>query len=91
MITPKARMTKTEFDQAIEAIRQGHITPREDRVITAATLMMREMCSVPDDFEPTRTQIVEFIDSLDPPYREVLKRVADDIPEEERTVALTSN
>jgi hypothetical protein len=80
------RMTKHGFDQAIEAIRQGYITPHEDRVIKAATLMMRELCSVPDDFEPTHTQIIEFIDSLDPPYREILKRVADDVPEEEHTL-----
>jgi hypothetical protein len=79
-------MTSEEFDPAIEAIRQGHITPRERRVVAAAKFMMREMCSVPDDFEPTRTQIIEFIDSLDPPYREILKRVADDVPEEEHTL-----
>jgi len=79
-------MTNDEFDQAIEAIRQGHITPREVRVITAATLMMKELCSVPDNFEPTHTQIIDFIESLDPPYREILKRVADDVPEEQHTL-----
>src|SRR5262245_3014337 len=26
-------MTNAEFDQAIEAIRQGHITPRERRIV----------------------------------------------------------
>src|SRR5262249_49721562 len=60
-------MTNEEFDQAIEAIRQGHITPRERRVIAAATLMMRELCSVPDNIQPTHTQIIELIDSLDEP------------------------
>jgi hypothetical protein len=79
-------MTKAEFDQAIEAIRQGHITRRERRIIAAATFMMREMCSVPDNFEPTHTQLMEFIDSLDPPYREILKEVAEDIKEEKHTL-----
>jgi hypothetical protein len=37
-------MTKAEFDQAIEAIRQGHITRRERRIIAAATFMMRAVC-----------------------------------------------
>jgi hypothetical protein len=78
-------MTNDEFDQAIEAIRQGHITAREDRVITAATFMIRELCSVPDDFEPTHAQIIEFIDSLDKRFRGILKRAADDVPEEKHT------
>jgi hypothetical protein len=47
-----AEMTNDEFDQVVEAIRQGQITLRERRVIAAATFMMRELCSVPDDFEP---------------------------------------
>jgi hypothetical protein len=54
-----AKMTNDEFDQAIEAIRQGQITPRERRVIAAAVFMIRELCSVPANWEPTNIQIVE--------------------------------
>jgi hypothetical protein len=79
-------MTNEEFDQAIEAIRQGQITPREARVITAAKCVMRELCSVPDDLEPTHSQIIEFIDSLDKPFRRLLKRVADDLKVEKHTL-----
>ena len=79
-------MTNDEFEQAIAAIRQGQITLRERRVIAAATFMMRELCSVPDDFEPTHAQILEFIDSLDKPFRKLLKRAADDLKEERHTL-----
>jgi hypothetical protein len=79
-------MTNEEFDQAVEAIRQGQITPREGRVLEAAKYMMRELCSVPDDFEPTYAQIIQFIDSLDKPFRGILKRVAEDIKEEKQTL-----
>jgi hypothetical protein len=79
-------MTNDEFEQAIKAIRQGHVTPCERRVVTAAVFMMRELCSVPDDFEPTPRQIIEFIDSLDKPFRKLLKRVAEDVQEEKRTL-----
>jgi hypothetical protein len=77
-------MTNEEFDQAVEAIRQGQITPREGRVLAAAKYMMRELCSVPDDFEPTYAQIIQFIDSLNKPFRGILKRVAD--KEEKQTL-----
>ena len=79
-------MANEEFEQAIEAIRQGQITPLERRVIAAATLMMRELCSVPDDFEPTHAQIIEFIDSLDKPFRRILKQAADDVKVERHAV-----
>jgi hypothetical protein len=79
-------MANEEFEQAIEAIRQGQITPLERRVIAAATLMMRELCSVPDDFEPTHAQIIEFIDSLDKPFRRILKQAADDVRVERHAV-----
>ena len=79
-------MTNAEFDQAIEAIRQGHIMSRERQVIAAATFMMRELCSVPDDFKPTVAQIIEFIDSLDKPFRRILKHAADDVKVERQTV-----
>jgi hypothetical protein len=71
----RLRMTKDEFDQAIEAIRQGHITTRERRVIAAATFMMQELCSVPDNLQPTLTQIIEFIDSLDNSFRGILSEL----------------
>ncbi len=79
-------MTEDEFDQAVEAIRQGHITQRERRVIAAATFMMRDLCSVPDDLEPTLAQIIEFIDSLDKPFRGILKQAADDAKAEKHTL-----
>jgi len=79
-------MTNDEFEQAIAAIRQGQITLRERRVIAAATFMMRELCSVPDDFEPTHAQIIEFIDSLDKPFRRILKQAADDVKVERHAV-----
>ena len=79
-------MANEEFEQAIEAIRQGQITPLERRVIAAATFMMRELCSVPDDFEPTHAQIIEFIDSLDKPFRRILKQAADDVRVERHAV-----
>jgi hypothetical protein len=79
-------MTNDEFDQAIEAIRQGQITPRERRLIAAAVFMIRELCSVPANWEPTDIQIVEFIDSLDKPFRSILKRVADDAKAEKHTL-----
>jgi len=79
-------MTNDEFDQAVEAIRQGHITPRERRVIAAVVFMIKELCSVPDDLKPTHRQIVEFIDSLDKPFRRILKQVADDVTAERHTL-----
>jgi hypothetical protein len=81
-------MTKAEFDQAIEAIRQGHITPREERVLVAAAFIMREIRNIPDDeeWEPTRTQLVEFINGLDKQLRSRLKRIADDVQEEKPTL-----
>jgi hypothetical protein len=86
-LTPgQAKMTNDEFDQAIEAIRRGQITPRERRVMAAALAMIREVCSVPANWEPTNIQIVEFIDSLDKPFRRILKRVADDAKAERLTL-----
>ena len=79
-------MTNDEFEQAIAAIRQGQIMLRERRVMAAATFMMRELCSVPDDFEPTHAQIIEFIDSLDKPFRRILKHAADYVKVERQTV-----
>ena len=81
-------MTDDEFDQTIEAIRQGQITERERRVIAAAVFMMRELCSVPNyqNWEPTNIQIIEFIDSLDEPFRRILKRVSDDVKAERHTL-----
>jgi hypothetical protein len=81
-------MTNEEFDQALEAIRQGHITPRERRVVAAAVFIMRELCNSPEDevWEPTRRQIVEFINSLDEQLRSLLKRIADDVKEERHTL-----
>ena len=83
----EAEMTNAEFDQAIAAIRQGQITPH-DRRIVAAVLMMRELCNMPEDraWEPTHTQIVEFINSLDKHLRRILKRVADDVKEGRHTL-----
>jgi hypothetical protein len=80
-------MTKDEFDQAIEAIRQGQITPREDRVISAAVFIMRELSNMPEAeaWEPTRMQILEFIKSLDKQLRSLLKRIADEVEEEKHT------
>jgi hypothetical protein len=40
--------------------------------------MIKELCSVPANWEPTNIHIVEFIDSLDKPFRRILKRVADE-------------
>ena len=81
-------MTNEEFDQAIEAIRQGHVTPRERRVIAAAVFIMRELSNMPDaeEWRPTHTQIVEFISSLDQQLRRLLKRVAEDVKEKRRTL-----
>jgi hypothetical protein len=43
---------------------------------------------VPDyqNWEPTNIQIIEFIDSLDKPFRRILKRVADDVKAERHTL-----
>ena len=81
-------MTNKEFDQAIEAIRQGHITPHEERVVAAAVFIMRELnnSSEDEEWQPTRTQVVEFINSLDKQLRRLLKRVADDLQEERHTL-----
>ena len=83
MLCGVAEMTNAEFDRALGAIRQGHITPRERRVIAAAIFMMRELSNMPDAdmWEPTRRQIVEFITSLDKQLRSLLKRIADDVEE----------
>ena len=84
----KAGMTNEEFDQSIEAIRKGLITPREERVIAAAVFIMRELRNLPDDegWQPTHPQILEFINSLDKQLRRLLKRVADDVAPERRTL-----
>ena len=81
-------MTNAEFDQAIEAIRQGHITPLERRIIAAATFMMRELSNMPDAqaWEPTHSQIFEFITSLDKHLRRILRQVADGLKEERHTL-----
>jgi hypothetical protein len=81
-------MTKDEFDQAIEAIRQGQITPREVRILTAAVFMMRELSNMPEDqvWDPTHAQIVAFINSLDKRLRRILKQVADTAKEEKATL-----
>ena len=81
-------MTNEEFNQAIEAIRQGQITSRERRVIAAAMAMMRELSNKPEyqAWQPTHAQIVEFITSLDKHLRRILKRVADDVEEEKHTL-----
>ena len=77
-------MTNEEFDQAIEAIRQGQITPREVRILSAAVFMMRELSKMPEDqvWDPTHAQIVAFINSLDKRLRRILKQVADTAKEE---------
>ena len=81
-------MTNEEFDRAIEAIRQGEITPREGRVIMAAIVMMRELRKVREDeaWQPTQAQIIEFIDSLDKPFRRILRQAADAVKEERHTL-----
>ena len=83
-----AEMTNEEFDQAIEAIRQGHIMSRERRVIAAAVFIMRELSNMPDaeEWRPTHEQIVEFISSLDKQLRRLLQRVADEVPPEPHTL-----
>src|SRR5262245_53115198 len=52
-----AEVTKKEFDQAIEAIRQGQITPREVWILPAAVFTMRELSNMSEDqvWEPTHT------------------------------------
>jgi cell division protein ZapA (FtsZ GTPase activity inhibitor) len=83
-------MTNQEFDRAIEALRQGNITARERRVIAAAVFIMRELSNMPEAeaeaWEPTRMQILEFINSLDKQLRSLLKRIADDVQEEKPTL-----
>jgi hypothetical protein len=81
-------MTNEEFDRALEAIRQGHIKWRELRILQAAVTMMRELSNIPEDqaCEPTHTQIVEFINSLDRRLRRILKQVADTAKEKKVTL-----
>jgi hypothetical protein len=81
-------MTNEEFDQAIEAIRQGQITPREVRILSAAVFMMRELSNMPEDqvWDPTHAQIIAFINSLDKRLRRILKQVADTAKEEKATL-----
>jgi len=84
----EAEMTNEEFDKTIEAIRRSEITPHERRIVAAAIFMMRELSNMRDAdmWEPTRTQVVEFINSLDKSLRRILKRVADDVPEKKHTL-----
>jgi hypothetical protein len=81
-------MTNEEFDRGIAAIRQGQITPREVRILTAAVFMMRELSNMPEDqvWDPTHAQIVAFINSLDKRLRRILKQVADTAKEEKATL-----
>jgi hypothetical protein len=81
-------MTNEEFDRALEAIRQGHITIREGPVLEAAVFMMRELLKIPEDqvWEPTHMQLVEFLNRLDKHLRRLLKRVADELEEESHTL-----
>jgi hypothetical protein len=81
-------MTNEEFDRAIEAIGRGQITPREGRVLAAAIFIMRELSNMTDAqaWEPTRTQVVEFINSLNKPLRRMLKQVADTAKEKKHTL-----
>ena len=85
-------MTNAEFDRAIEAIRQGHISrqpsraaeveeaQRAGRVLAAMCLVMRSLRIIPEEkmWEPTRAQILEFIDSLNEHRRRMLKRIAEE-------------
>jgi hypothetical protein len=59
---------------------------RTVRVIAAAISMIRELCSVPANWEPTNIDIVEFIDSLDKPFRRILERVAAEAKTERLTL-----
>jgi len=81
-------MTNEEFDRGIAAIRQGQITPREVRILTAAVFMMRELSNMPEDqvWDPTHAQIIAFINSLDKRLRRILKQVADTAKEEKATL-----
>jgi hypothetical protein len=81
-------MTNEEFDQAIEAIRQGQISPREVRILSAAVFMMRELSNMPEDqvWDPTHAQIVAFISSLDRRLRRILKQVVDTAKEKRVTL-----
>ena len=81
-------MTNEEFDRGIAAIRQGQITPREVRILTAAVFMMRELSNMPEDqvWDPTHAQIVAFINSLDKRLRRILKQIADTAKEEKATL-----
>ena len=68
-------MTRKEFDQAIDAIHQGHISRQPSRaeaveeaqcasrVLAAMCLVMRELRDIPEEqtWEPTSAQIVAFI------------------------------
>src|SRR6516225_2809155 len=92
-------MTRKEFGEAIEAIRQGRISrqpsraaeveeaQRAGRVLAAMCLVMRSLRIIPEEkmWEPTRAQILEFIDSLNEHLWRMLKRIAEEEEEMRRT------
>jgi len=88
----EADLTNEEFEQAIEAIRQGHISrqpsraaeveeaQRAGRVLAAICLVLRSLRMTPEEkmWEPTQALILAFIDSLNEHWRRMLKRIAEE-------------
>ena len=78
-------MTKQEFDEAVERLRQGHKakTDAEVRVYVAASFVMRQRLNragMPEDQAwegPTDAELAEFLASMDPRQRKLLKGIAE--------------
>jgi hypothetical protein len=88
-IMPKYRMSKQQFDAAVDALRRGeHPKTYEEapeelrRVYIAACVVMRQRLGIPDDQPwsgsgPTDVELALFFAGLDEAQRKRLKRVAE--------------
>jgi hypothetical protein len=75
-------MTKQEFDEAVERLRQGHKaeSDAEARVYVAAGFIIRQRRGIPDDQPwegPTDAELAEFLAGIDRVRRKRLKEIAE--------------
>ena len=75
-------MTKQEFDEAVEGLRQGHKaeTDAEVRVFVAASFIIRQRRGMPEDQAwegPTDAELAEFLAGADRRQRKLLKEIAE--------------
>ena len=78
-------MTKAEFDAALAAIREGKTSDNdcEARVGMAIAVALNEKLGLTGEelWTPTKTQVIELIDTLDKEDKQELKQIAESLPD----------